>query len=149
MSMPMPAAIGSGLGLERRCFLAHSRAKLHQHFLQDRIGFEPKVVFSELNWSVSVSQMVRRTHQGMRRVSSHEQDILWGRFDSDQSAVFRFQKIAVAQHRSTRQEKRRFSSVGERCSKPALTPKIERQHKLWKAMLIRFAYFAISVPFDP
>src|ERR1700730_16944840 len=149
MSVPMPGAIGSGLGLEWRCFLTHRRAKLHQHLLQDRIGFELKIVFSELNWSVSVSQMVHRTHQGIRRFSGHKEDFFRGRFDSDQSAVFCFQKIAVAQHRSTRQEKRRFSSVGERCSKPTLTPKIEWQDKLLESMEFRFVYCPIGISFDP
>jgi hypothetical protein len=146
--MPVSAAVGSGLGLKWRGFLVHRHPKLHQHLLQDRVGLELKEVFSEFDRRMPVSQMVRGAHQGVRRFSGNQQHIFRGRFDSDQGAVLCLQKIAVAQHRSARQEKGGFNSVRERRSKPAPAPKIEWQHKLRETMYFSFGYFAIGVSFD-
>ena len=145
----VPATIGAAFGLELRGFLAHRHAELYQHFLQDRIGLKLKKIFPELDRRVPVSQMVCGPHQGIRRLSGNAKDIFQSRFDSDQCAVFCFQQIAVAKYRPARQEQRRFSSVCERRSKPALPPKIERQHKLWERTTFSFVYFAIGVFFDP
>jgi hypothetical protein len=85
----------------------------------------------------------------MRRLGSHEKDILTGRLDSNQCAVFCLQKISVAQQRSSGQEEGRFSSVGESGSKPALPSEIEWQHNLWETTQFSFGYFAVGVFFDP
>jgi hypothetical protein len=82
--------------------------------------------------------MVRGPHEGIRRLSGNEKDILRGRFDSDQRAIFCFQKITVAQHRSAWQEESRFGSVDESRSKPALPPKSEWQHKLQETTQFSF-----------
>src|ERR1700730_10236194 len=109
--MSVSSTVGSPFGLERTTFLTHLQTELHQHFLQDRISLELQKVFSELDRGVPVPQMVRGPHQGMRRLGSHEKDILTGRLDSNQCAVFCLQKISVAQQRSSGQEEGRFSSV--------------------------------------
>ena len=124
-------------------------AKLLQHLQQHRIGLELKKVLSELDRGVSVSQVVGGPHEGIRRLCGNEKDIFSGRFDFDQGAVFSFQKVAVAQYRAARQEEGRFSSVGQRRSQTALSPKIEWQHKLWEIAQLSFRYLAIGVSFDP
>jgi hypothetical protein len=93
--------------------------------------------------------MVCGSHEGVRRLSGNEKDILRSRFHFDQCAAFCFQKVAVAQHRSARQEEGSFSSVGESRSKPALPPKIVWQHQLGETVQFSFGYFAIGVCFDP
>jgi len=121
----MPAAVRSSLGLERRGFLAHRHAELHEHFLQNRIGLKLKEIVPEFHRCMPVSQMVRGTHQGVRRLGGNAKDVFCSRFDPNQCAVFRLQKVPVAQHGSAWQEESRFSSIRERRSKPALGPKIE------------------------
>ncbi len=147
--MPVSAAVGSAFGLECGVLLAHGHAKLHQHLLQHRIGLELKKVLSELDRGVPVSQVIGGPHQGIRRLCGNEKDIFSGRFDFDHGAVISFQKIAVAQHRAARQEEGRFSTVGERRSQTALSPKIEWQYQLWEIAQFSFGNFAIGVSFDP
>jgi hypothetical protein len=95
---------------------------------------EPKIlplcggVLSELDRYVPVPQMVCGSHEGVRRLSGNEKDILRSRFHFDQCAAFCFQKVAVAQHRSARQEEGCFrwresletgSSAEDRVATPA------------------------------
>jgi hypothetical protein len=149
VSMPVPATVGAPLGLERGGFLAHRHTELNEHFAQDWIGLKLEKIFAELYRRVAVSQVVRGTHQGIRRLGGHEKDIFRGRFDPDQRSVFGLQKVAVAQDGSARQEQGRFRSIRERRSKPALAPKIEWQHKLGERTQFSFVDCAFGVFFDP
>src|ERR1700726_1919710 len=79
--MPVPATIGAAFGVKRRGFLAHRHAEAFQHLPQDRVGLELEKIFAKLHRNVAVSQMIRGTYQGIRRLRGDEKNMFGCRLD--------------------------------------------------------------------
>src|ERR1700760_3585796 len=144
----MSASVGAAFGMERRAFLAHRHAQLEEHLVQDWIGLKLEEICPEFDRCVTVSQMVCGSHQGVRCLGGHPKDAFCGGFHPDQRPVFCLQKIAITQYGSTRQKERRFRTVREHRSEPALPPKIERQDELWQTVEFSLGGFAICMFFN-
>src|SRR5688572_2420318 len=78
------AAVGAGLGLECRFYLAHAGAHLDQHFLEDVVLGDTQVSVGDFHRHMPIAQVVRSLG---KRIALHMQKLFRFRGNFEYSAV--------------------------------------------------------------
>lgn len=132
--MPMAAAIGARLGLERQRGALHGSAQAPQHVFEHRVRFELQIIRAHFYGRMPVAEVIRGARERQRVRGAHEQHGFRGGHDAHEPAVVGHQHVAVGEHGAARQHERHFFAVVERCGEAAFAARVVGQRERGRAL---------------
>jgi len=128
VAMLVAAAVGAGLGLERRFDQLDGYAfHLLQHVQENRVVLQLQISLADFQRHMPVAKMVGGSRQLRRGAGCYSQDGLRSGLDDDEFPVVGQEKVAVGQDRALQKGKADFLAVVQGKLLPAAAPQFERQ----------------------
>jgi hypothetical protein len=132
VSVPVPARVATGLGLERQNLLADAQTELAAHAVEDVILDVDQPTALDAQGHVAIAEVVGRAREQVLIRCFDHGNVLWGRAHaSHEPARFGAKAIALLERHATRQGNPHGFAGRKRNPQPSATAlvMVERQHQ--------------------
>jgi hypothetical protein len=129
VAVPMPAAIGPGLRVERRAHFADRRTQQFQHLAQHRVAFQEQRIAGDLHRHVPVAEVIGGDNERAPRRCAYRVQFLDCGDHPDRAAITGQQHVAIAQHGAARQEETGFLAIVQAHQQAAAPAQFEGQRQ--------------------